>query len=106
MGLQDIADRHIGDLVLERDIDQHAYDRTGNQAAQIGVATRRHPLSSEGFPRRLTFFTLRHYHAERNHQGRNNELIEPVDEVGAVAGRLECRERLGGMLRYYYRDAA
>jgi hypothetical protein len=28
------------------------------------------------------------------------------EEVGAVAGKIACRERLGGMLRYYYRDAA
>lgn len=47
-----------------------------------------------------------HYHAERNHQGLDNELIVPDDKVGAVAGKVECRERLGGMLKYYYRDAA
>ncbi len=49
---------------------------------------------------------LKHYHAERNHQGLGNEVIEPGDEVGTVAGKIECRERLGGMLRYYFRDAA
>ncbi len=47
-----------------------------------------------------------HYHQERNHQGLGNEIIEPGDEVGAVAGKIECRERLGGMLKYYYRDAS
>ncbi len=46
-----------------------------------------------------------HYHEERNHQGLGNEIIEPGDEVGAVAGKIVCRERLGGMLKYYYRDA-
>ena len=56
--------------------------------------------------RRAVTEFLRHYHAERNHQGLDNELIEPGDEVGAVAGKIACRERLGGMLRYYYRDAA
>jgi transposase InsO family protein len=49
---------------------------------------------------------ISHYHVERNHQGLNNRLIEPENEVGQVAGRIECRERLGGMLRYYYRRAA
>ncbi len=49
---------------------------------------------------------LQNYHSERNHQGLDNELIEPGEEVGAVAGKIECRERLGGLLRYYYRDAA
>ena len=33
-------------------------------------------------------------------------MIEPGEEVGAVADKIECRERLGGLLRYYYRDAA
>lgn len=49
---------------------------------------------------------LVHYHEERNHQGLENKLIEPGDEVGRVAGKVACRERLGGMLRYYYREAA
>ena len=49
---------------------------------------------------------LEHYHAERNHQGLANELILPGDKVGMTAGKIECRERLGGMLKYYHRDAA
>ena len=48
----------------------------------------------------------RHYHAERNHQGLGNEIIEPGEEVGRESGQVRCRERLGGMLRYYHRDAA
>jgi hypothetical protein len=47
-----------------------------------------------------------HYHAERNHQGLGNELIEPEEEVGSVAGKIECRERLGGLLKFYHRRAA
>jgi putative transposase len=49
---------------------------------------------------------LEHYHGERNHQGLNNQVIEPGDEVGRVEGNVRCREWLGGLLRYYYRDAA
>ena len=49
---------------------------------------------------------LDHYHAERNHQGLGNKLIQPSDEVGQIAETIECRERLGGMLKYYYRTAA
>jgi len=49
---------------------------------------------------------LVHYHQERNHQGLNNQLIQPGEEVGRTAGDVACRERLGGMLRYYYRKAA
>ena len=49
---------------------------------------------------------LRHFHAECNHQGLGNQLIELGEEVGRTAGHVACRERLGGMLRYYYRQAA
>ena len=56
--------------------------------------------------RRTVATYLEHYHAERNHQGLANKIIEPGDEVEAVVGKVECRERLGGMLHYYYRDAA
>ena len=49
---------------------------------------------------------LAHYHAERNHQGLKNRLIDSGEDVGRAGGEVQCRERLGGMLRYYYRDAA
>ena len=49
---------------------------------------------------------VEHYRVERNHQGIGNELIEPSDNVGAIAGTIECREQLGGMLKYYCRYAA
>jgi hypothetical protein len=49
---------------------------------------------------------VQHYHRERNHQGLGNHLIDPEKGVGAVAGKIECRERLGGMLKYYHRRAA
>jgi putative transposase len=55
--------------------------------------------------RALTEFT-HHYHTERNHQGLGNNLIEPGAELGYSEGDAQCRDRLGGMLRYYYRDAA
>ena len=47
-----------------------------------------------------------HYHTERNHQGLGNRLISP--EVGHLgsAGMVERRQRLGGMLNYYYRAVA
>jgi hypothetical protein len=34
-----------------------------------------------------------------------NRLIDPGEEVGQSSGEIQCRERLGGLLRYYYRDA-
>jgi putative transposase len=45
-----------------------------------------------------------HYHGERNHQGLGNELITP--ESRPLRGtHVRCRERLGGLLRYYHRAA-
>jgi transposase InsO family protein len=49
---------------------------------------------------------LGHYHAERNHQGLDNQLIEPEGEVGRHTGQVARRERLGGLLSYYHREAA
>lgn len=48
---------------------------------------------------------LAHYHGERNHQGLANAIIETGSEVGLLDGEIECRERLGGLLRYYRRAA-
>ena len=53
----------------------------------------------------LSEFTA-HDHAERNHQGLKNELIEPGAEVEQTKGVIECRERMGGLLRDYHRRAA
>jgi hypothetical protein len=47
-----------------------------------------------------------HYHTERHHQGLHNRLITPVSGLGSHSGQVKRRERLRGMLRYYYRDAA
>jgi hypothetical protein len=48
-----------------------------------------------------------HYHHERNHQGKENVLLMPVSShVGQQEGRIHCQERLGGLLKYYYREAA
>jgi hypothetical protein len=47
-----------------------------------------------------------HDHAERNHQGLGNAIIAPLCRPTKTTGRVSCRERLGGMLRYYHREAA
>ncbi len=39
--------------------------------------------------------------------GKWRELAQKTPECGdRQHGKIECRERLGGLLRYYYRDAA
>ncbi len=57
--------------------------------------------------RALTSF-CEHYHAERNHQGKGNQLLFPRSELGEPVGRgtVRCDERLGGLLKYYRREAA
>lgn len=55
---------------------------------------------------RAVFEYAEHYHEERNHQGLGNRLIERPTEALPVAGRVECRRRLGGLLRFYCRRAA
>jgi transposase InsO family protein len=48
-----------------------------------------------------------HYHHERNHQGRENVLIfTSPRSLQRHDGRIQCRERLGGLLKYYYNKAA
>lgn len=49
-----------------------------------------------------------HYHAERNHQGKGNVILFPSKDkrVGNNQGTVQCQERLGGLLKYYYREAA
>jgi transposase InsO family protein len=47
-----------------------------------------------------------HYHLERNHQGLGNRLILPDSAHVGTTGKIQRRERLGGMLNYYYREAA
>ncbi len=49
---------------------------------------------------------LAHYHHERNHQGLDNQLIAPEPEHNDQGGAVVRRDRLGGLLRYYYREAA
>jgi putative transposase len=47
-----------------------------------------------------------HFHAERNHQGKGNVLLFPQATDRQCEGPVLCRERLGGLLRYYHRQAA
>jgi hypothetical protein len=51
---------------------------------------------------------LTHYHAERNHQGKDNVLLFPTatKTENRVSGSVSCNERLGGLLKYYRREAA
>lgn len=62
----------------------------------LGQASLRHAVSQ--------FVT--HYHHERNHQGLENRLLRPLAAHRGVNAAVRRRERLGGMLSYYHRQAA
>jgi hypothetical protein len=63
-------------------------------------------LFGEKSLQRVVLNFLEHYHQERNHQGKDNLLLFPVSvpEAGS-RGAISCRERLGGLLKYYSRAA-
>ena len=63
-------------------------------------------LIGEGSLRRALNHYLPHYHEERNHQGKGNVLLFPSPRTSHSANPAQCRERLGGLLRYYHREAA
>jgi putative transposase len=64
----------------------------------FGEASLRHVLSNY----------VEHYHGERNHQGKGNVILFPGPEnrIGESTGPIQTRERLGGLLKFYYREAA
>jgi len=63
-------------------------------------------LFGESSLRKASHEFVTHYHGERNHQGLGNRLIiEPAPHINR-SGAVQCRHRLGGMLNYYYRQAA
>jgi len=50
-------------------------------------------------------FVAELYHLERNHQGLGNRLIVPIGAMDTT-GSIKRRQRLGGLLNYYFREAA
>jgi hypothetical protein len=49
---------------------------------------------------------VEHYHAERNHQGKGKVLLFPRDrDIRHEPQPVQCRERSGGLLRYYHQEA-
>src|SRR5262245_3945968 len=60
-------------------------------------------LFGENSLRRVVSEFLEHYHQERNHQGKDNLLLFPVSALQDrnAPRAIRCRERLGGLLKYY-----
>ena len=63
-------------------------------------------LFGEGSFRKAIHDFVMHYHHERNHQGLDNRLIIQEESYASRTGAIQRRQRLGGMLNYYYRQAA
>jgi len=65
-------------------------------------------LFGEASLRRTLREYLVHYHVERNHQGKDNVLLFPAatKAMNHGDGSVGCKERLGGLLKYYHREAA
>jgi putative transposase len=64
-------------------------------------------LFGEGSLRHVLGEYVVHYHAERCHQGLGNVMPFPASaSANDREGPIACRERLGGLLKYYHRKAA
>jgi putative transposase len=63
------------------------------------------PIGSSMLRRALREY-MDHYHLERNHHGLNNNLIASTRIQCSKTERIDCRSRLGGILRFYERASA
>ena len=64
-------------------------------------------LIGESSLRRALQQYLLYYHEERNHQGKENRILFPSQtKARRKEGAVRCRERLGGLLKHYEREAA
>jgi len=63
-------------------------------------------LFGERSLRRALSEYIEHFHAERNHQGKGNVLLFSRSANSRRHGHVQCRDRLGGLLRYYHQEAA
>jgi len=62
-------------------------------------------LFGEASLRRSVTQFMEHYHLERPHQGKGNQLLFPAPVSPGHAGRIKCHERLGGLLKFYQHAA-
>ena len=60
----------------------------------------------EGPLRLLVGEYVDHDHRERNHQGLDNQLLQRPPPPVSLAAHVQRRQRLGGLLNFYHREAA
>jgi hypothetical protein len=65
-------------------------------------------LFGEASLRHVLTHYAKHFHSERDRQGKGNVILFPApeDRIGESSGQIHTRERLGGLLKFYYREAA
>ena len=89
-----------------RSPDLNSYAERWIRSVRSECLSRVIPLGERHLRTRISEYLI-HFHQERNHQGRGNRRIEPLTANGnSGEGVIRRRERLGGALNYYYREAA
>lgn len=63
-------------------------------------------IFGEASSRRVAAEFVSHYNREQNHQSLENKIIQPELSEFPATGAIRRHERLGGLLNYYYREAA
>jgi transposase InsO family protein len=63
------------------------------------------PLGEDGLRHAIGEYLI-HFHTERPHQGLDGAIIDPDPTPRAAVGPVHCRQRLGGILKHYQREAA
>ncbi len=76
-----------------------------NQTVQHECTNRLIFIGENSLRRTLKEFEV-HYNTERSHQGIGNEIPEFPDRIYNSKGDIKCDKRLGGLLKYYYREAS
>jgi transposase InsO family protein len=104
---QIIDDAGIERVVLPpRSPHLHAYAERWVRSVKEECLSRLILCGEASFRHVLTQY-VEHFHHERNHQGKDNVLLFPlISQDTARQGPMPCRERLGGLLKYYTREAA
>jgi transposase InsO family protein len=89
-----------------RSPDLNSYAERWVRSAKSECLSRVIPLGEQHLRNVISEY-LAHYHGERNHQGLGNRLLEPlVANTNSGKDVIRRRERLGGVLNYYYLEVA
>jgi hypothetical protein len=101
-----IASGHVEPLALPaRSPNLNSYAERWVRSVKEECLSKVIPFGERSLRRALSEY-VEHFRAERNHQGKGNILLFPRDTDIRRERPIQCRERLGGLLRYYHQEAA